>query len=113
MVGEIDPDKIGPVAQRFMQIESDQNPPARELRLPGPLRDGPLSAGVGTKHNEMSLHAVTFLQEMVRGMTDTGDVLVQLLAQFQDTDLSSAASIEKLFSEPRFTTRDPGPGGGT
>lgn len=113
MVGEIDPEKIRPVAQRFLQIENDPNSPPTEVRPPAPILDGPLSAGVGTKHNEMSLNAVGFLQDMVRGMTDTGDVLAQIVTQFQDTDLTTAASIDKLLREPRFITRDQVPGGGT
>ena len=113
MEGEIDPAKIGPVAQWFIGIERDANPPTDSVRPPMPILDGPLSAGVGTRHNEMSMNVLTFVQDMVRGMTDTGDVLLQVLAQFQDTDLTTADSINKMFGEPRFMNYSQGPGGGT
>lgn len=111
MEGEINPEKIGPVAQSFMNIRNAANPSLGDVTMPGPILDGPLSAGVGTKHNEMSQHAVTFILDMEDGMFDTGNVLVQLLAQFRETDLNSAAAMNKLLSEPRFTAV-PGPGGG-
>lgn len=113
MEGEIDPIAIGNVAQSFINIERDPTSPTDGLRAPTPVLDGPLSAGVGTRHNQMSLSMLTFLQDMVRGMTDTGDVLAQIVVQFKDIDLTGADGINKLLSEPRFGNYDRGPGGGT
>jgi hypothetical protein len=104
MTGPID-QRIGTFGEMFRQIA---DPPGVNLTNPVQIEDGPLTQGLGTQHNVMSTNAIEFTIDMRLGMTDTGDILTQVSAGYQNIDQGGADAMRKLFAEPPGGTEPEG-----
>lgn len=99
MTGPIDR-RIGTFGEFFRQTETAPGQSTTALTGWVEVVDGPLTRGLGLAHNEMSWNGCVFADRMRQGMTDTGDILVQVSAEYENIDQTSADSIRRLFAPP-------------